>query len=54
MKITEGTIWLSPDFIKFKVDAVKGDWVFYTRLSDNTQYSCLVEAFVRRFSQHIN
>jgi len=52
------SIWTSSNSDRFKVTDLQeteaGQFIYYTRLSDNTVYSCLVEAFLNRFVEHVN
>lgn len=55
MKVKIDSIWVGSSFEEFQVDAVEykdnGTWVFYHRVSNpSSAYSCLVDAFLQRFS----
>lgn len=57
MQLSVGSQWTDSTGQKFVVDEVHHNgvetWVTYTRVSDQTVYSCLVEAFTHRFREKV-
>jgi len=53
MQLSVGSRWTDSQGREFVLDAVDKNgaetWVSYTRVTDCTSYSCLVEAFTDRF-----
>ena len=49
--------WTDTQGREFRIDAVDihgaETWVAYTRVSDDTSYRCLVDAFTHRFREKI-
>lgn len=52
--VKSNSIWVSSSMGEFLVTEVKDGWVFYTRLKDKAQFSCLEGAFVQRFTCSVN
>jgi hypothetical protein len=57
-EVTPGSIWFGSGQVMFvvqKVCEVEGNiWVHYENVNSKQNYSCLVEAFVHRFTLNIN
>jgi hypothetical protein len=55
MQLPVGSQWTDTQGQEFQIDAVEIDdaqtWVSYTRVSDDTSYRCLAEAFTYRFTR---
>lgn len=52
--VKPNTVWVTSDMGEFLVTEVKDGWVFYTRLKDKAQFSCLEGAFMQRFTRSVN
>jgi hypothetical protein len=57
-KVTIGSRWQASDRSEFTVREVivenGGTWVHYGRHAQDTTYSCLIDAFLHRFTQILN
>jgi hypothetical protein len=57
-KVTVGSRWQGSDRSEFVVRAIEvendGTWVRYGRHAQDTTYSCLIDAFLHRFTQILN
>jgi hypothetical protein len=49
-----GSKWLDHQLRLYQVTKTDGEWVFYQRLSDAAEFSCLQNAFFQRFSRMTN
>jgi hypothetical protein len=49
--MTPGSKWVSHTMQWFEVVRTDGDWVYYRRLIDGAEFSCLQAAFSQRFSR---
>lgn len=49
------SVWSSTDSVEFKVKEIfeqdSDAWIRYVKMSDNTEYTCLVDAFLQRFRE---
>lgn len=56
-EVKSGEKWIGGERDLFRVIDVteieNKQWVYYLRLKDNTEYSCLKESFVHRFRKTI-
>jgi hypothetical protein len=52
------SIWVSSTHVKFVVTDVttdeQGTWIHYTNRINGNSHNCLVDAFLKRFSQELN
>lgn len=56
-QVQPGDKWKSIDQVFRVIDVVtiEGNiWIHYMKLKDNTEYSCLQESFLQRFTKVIN
>jgi hypothetical protein len=55
MQLPVGSLWTDQQGCEFRIDAVDihgaETWIAYTRVSDDTSYRCLVDAFTYRFRE---
>ena len=56
--VTVGSRWKGSDHNEFVVRAIEveddGTWVRYGRHAQDTTYSCLIDAFLHRFTEILN
>ena len=57
MQLSVGSRWTDTQGQEFQINAVDTNdaetWVAYTRVKDQTNYRCLVDAFTYRFREKI-
>jgi hypothetical protein len=58
-KVAAGSIWVGSNsrekFVVITVSEVDGHtWVHYRTEKTNKEYSCYIESFLQRFTEHVN